>query len=439
MKQASTHRACVIDTAARQVMYGNGQVTDVGENLVHDLLQILDGTTGRFAEQATVIVSGVPLALFATQSAKVKAAGWNHSTVTPWTTFHRSDGRVISLGVRAAFTGNQVDALFPRNTDNGVAAVTLDRYHQLTGVAWRGTYVTTAMAGMRLTCGNAWGEPLWSLPPDRAKRGAGEMLWSRSLNSYETEWGFVHTFDGNSAYLGAMITGEFAWSTLHQVGPQPFNPNLPGYWEVLLSDETYARCVDPTAPPLLDPRRITRQRTALMTTPMAKLLHDLGDPCHIIDSVTGKSGVTRAGKDGHPAQSRVLRPWAENMRDARKATRGGPLEEPIKRTYADATGGLQRAGMRVARPDWAHTVIDQWRATMYRTMLRIRHEQGVWPVAVKVDALSYADCSDSPDILLAALNGSKRRTALGAYDHQATTSTADWAAAHAPKTRKVSS
>jgi len=71
-------------------------------------------------------------------------------------------------------------------------------------------------------------------------------------------------------------------------------------------------------------------------------------------------------------------------------------------------------------------------------MCRIRDTEGVWPVAVKVDALSYADCSVSPaaigDAIGVLTEGEWR---LGRYTHDATHTTEQWLARMAPKPRRA--
>jgi hypothetical protein len=182
-----------------------------------------------------------------------------------------------------------------------------------------------------------------------------------------------------------------------------------------------------------------------MTTPYARLLQDLGDRVNVLDSVTGSASIRADGTRRHPAQSRVLRKWGENIRDALVAAEKLPepmraqLTTAIKRTYKDATGGLQREGMRITRPDWAHTLIDLRRATLYRTILRVHATQGVWPVEVKTDSLSYADClprvqtatAQGFDVPLGEAVGLRKGT--GGLRHETTVTTSEWLAAHAPR------
>jgi hypothetical protein len=283
--------------------------------------------------------------------------------------------------------------LVERDTDPGTLAILLDRFTALTGHSWRGTPATTAHAGIRLAWPNSGQQPRWNEPKKGPGRGVGALSWSRKLTDREREWSFLHTFDASGAYLGAMANADLAWSELQQTGARAFDRRLPGYWLIRFDVDW----PDDGRPPLVDDRQLV-DGAVWVTTPYAELLGELGSSLDVLDSWTG------AARGGHgPARGhRVLRGWAEAVRDARNAL--GAVSAPlrpavavaVKRLYKDAIGGMQRPGMRVSRPDWAHTVIDLWRATLIRRVMKVREVQGVWPVAVLTDSLTYADCVPVP-------------------------------------------
>ena len=440
------HRACVISPG--RVAYGDGTSVDTHPSLASDLLTILTGTTDRFEVQGTVLIRDVPLSAFTGQSAGLKAAGWEHSTIAAWTLFHRGDGRTVAVGVQDALRGNQVGALVDDGTDAGVVALLLDRYHAATGTAWRGTYVTTALAAMRLSWTNDRYQPLWRQPAAGPGYGAGPLVWARDLTATEQAWGYVHTFDTTNAYLASAISADVAWSELRPTGPQMFDAKLPGYWLVQPEQSTLDLARDPLRPPLLPARKELKGGRWWMTTPYARLLADLGDRVEVLDSRTGRAGVRPDGTRIHPAQSRILRKWGEQLRDglttAGRMAPGGlrdTLTYAIKRTYKDATGGMQRDGMRVSRHDWAHTVIDLRAATLYRRILHVHKTQGVWPVAVKIDSVSYADCVPTPQTSptqgFESLGESIGvRAGVGGLTYDGTVTSAEWMAARKRKARR---
>lgn len=429
---------------------GDGTIQRTRPGLEVDLITILNGTSTRFTQQCSIVIDGPQLDAYTGQSERLRAAGWRHSEIGPWTLFHNSAGREVAVGIRAAMRPAHLGVLFDRGTDPGALAMILHRYHHVTGYAWRGTFATTACAAIRSTWGNDRYQPLWSEPKKGPGHAVGPLVWSRELTEREMSWGWTHTFDANSAYLGAAITAELPWSQLHHVGAQMFDPRLPGYWQIQLDTSTLEMLADPSRPPILPPGRY-RDGTAWVTTPYARFLRDsLGDRIEVIDSWTSSEGTRADGKRGNPAGSRILRKWGEQMRDARAAVEQMPagalrdlLTTAVKRTYKDATGAMQREvagkGMRVHRAIWGHTLIDLWRATGYRTILRVRESAGIWPVAVKTDSLTYADSTDDPLPLMREITGARvaklGAAGIGGWKHQATHTAEGWAAAHTRKAR----
>ena len=452
MTIADHHRAAVI--GPREIAYGNGTAVSAKPGLSRDLVRILGGTMDRFAQHSTVVIDGVAPAQVAGQSAALRQAGWGHHEIDAWTLFHRDDGRTVAVGFRDAMTSHHLGVLFTRDTDPGVLALTLDRFSQGIGCSWRGTFATTALAGIRLSWENPQYQPLWKAPKIPARSDVGPISWARRLNSFEETWGFVHTYDANSAYLGSALTAELAWSSLGHVGAQVFDHTLPGYWLVELDTTMAEWAQDPERPPLF--RKIPRDMQVWMTTPYAKLLQDLGGQVWVVDSWVGQPAQRAGGGRLHPAGTRVLRKWGESVRDALRLQyammdRLPHVEAATKRIYKDAIGGMQRDGMRIFRPDWAQTVIDLWRATLYRKMLRVKEKQGCWPVRISTDSLSYADSSADPITIGAELGLTHceadpcptrcrphsrhraRPVGLGAFKHTATHTVAEWSKAHGAK------
>lgn len=450
--QSSTHRACVFTPGA--VYYGNGTMSQIRPGVHADLPAILSGTLDRFAKHATIVIDGASLAELGERAELVRAAGWSFSKLGAWTLYHREDGRTVAVGCRDSMHPRHFGVLVEPGTDPGTLALLLDRYNRVTGLSWRGTCATTALNAIRLSWENTRYQPRWNHAKTGPGYAVGPLIWSRELNEHEASWGYVHTFDATAAYLGAAGNASLAWSTLDHTGARTFDKAAPGYWHVRLAPATLALAADPTRPPLLPAGRVVDGCTWL-TTPYAEFLAELGDPLDVLDSWTAVDGR-------RPAGFRVLRGWGESMRDARMSVEelpAGPIRDAlryaVKRTYKDATGGMQREGMRVYRPDWAHTLIDLWRATLYRRMIRVRETQGVWPVAVKTDALSYADCVRDPqprghthpfDTLTDALNvrscavacgcAPTRPGGLGTYKHDATVTTAEYLSATRKPERK---
>lgn len=438
---STTYRACVLTSA--HAHYGDGAVTPLRTGLSTDLASVLNGTLTRFDRHSTIVIDDAELHDVYASAPAAAEAGWKHTEAGAWTLWRHGEDqaeRTVAVGVRRAMDPvRHLSVLFNSDTDPAALALLLDRYIRIVGAAWRGTCATTALAMIRLSWENSRGRPLWRPRYVGPGNGAGRIEWRRPLNQWESTWGYVHTFDANAAYLGAMINAEVAWSNLEHSGPIRFDAGLPGYWLLDLDKSTVEDDPrSPGRPPLVDPLRLLRipgrdtDTGAWVTTPMAKFLAELqGGTVRVVDSWTGAAVVRESdGKQLHGPKSRVLLPFGEKMRDARAAvlelapgTLRDILADAVKHTYKDAVGGLQRETMRIHRPDWAHTIIDQWRATILRKILRVHSTEGVWPVQILTDSLAYADCSGRPGVLGDALG---LGAGLGMWKHQATVNTATW-------------
>ena len=452
MTIADQHRAAVI--GPREIVYGNGTAVSAKPGLSRDLVKILGGTMDRFATHSTIVIDGVTPAEITGQSGALRDAGWKHAAIDVWTLFHHDDGRTVAVGFRDSMTNHHLGILFTKETDPGVLALSLDRFSQALGCSWRGTFATTALAAIRLSWGNPQYQPLWKAPKIPVRSDVGPLSWLRPLNEFEETWGFVHTFDANAAYLGSALTAELSWSSLAHTGAQVFDHTLPGYWLIELDTAVAELAQDPCRPPLF--RKIPRDMQVWVTTPYAKLLQDLRGQVWVVDSWTGQPALRADGSRLHPAGTRVLRKWGESVRDGLRLQyammdRLPHVEAATKRVYKDACGGMQREGMRIFRPDWAHTIIDLWRATLYRKMLRVKEKQGNWPVRIATDSLSYADSAPDPLTIGAELGithceaepcptrcrprarNRARPVGLGAFKHVATATTAEWQKKHAAR------
>lgn len=432
-ERSTLHHSAVMTTA--HVYYGDGTVTPLalaGPPLPCLPAAVLAGTRGRFTTPAVVVIDapGAHQA-WAAAADRLREAGWYHGDPGAWTTYRHTDGRVVIVGHRALMRAPHYGVLFTADTDPAVLALMLDRYYRTVGHPWRGTPATSAHAAIRASWENAAKKPLWKTQRTGPGRGVGPLIWSRPLNEWERSWGKVHTFDANWAYLGAAINAECAWTALVHTGPMVFDKRLPGYWLLSLDTETLARLRRPEIPPVVGK---ARDGCVWVTTPMAVFLGELGDRCEVLDSYTGPE-LIRDGRRVHGASSRALRAWGEGMRDALSTLHGRPagglkdaLTLAVQRTYKDATGGMQRESMRVARPDWAHTLIDGWRATLLRTIERIHTEQGVWPVAIRTDSVSYAD-GDNWRVLARAIGAPTDKPEprqLGRWKYTGAVSVGEW-------------
>lgn len=369
--------------------------------------------------------------------------GWKRGQPGPWTLYQHAQGQVVAVGFLPDMSARHFD-LFGPSDDPGVIATRLDRYQRMTGTAWRGTYAATGLSAVRNAYPGQY-QPLWRIEPQTTLQAVGPMVWTRPLNQWERQNDYVHTWDAQSAYLGAMGNAELAWSQLARTGERSFDKRLPGYWLIELDPymiRRFVRCEGDFvgAPPLIPPQRLRHGTQVWLTTPIATLLEDYGMRLEVLDSVTAQPALGKTGNVVHAPSARVLRPFAEHMRDQRPHPTAAPewLRTAWKRTYKDVTGGMQRTvdgGMRICRPDWAHTFIDGWRANLYRRIYSIAATHGVWPVSVKTDSVSYVDCWENTvlDQSFGIQRGVANPWRLGGWRRESTVTVTSWIDKHERK------
>lgn len=427
-------RAIVV--TANTAHFGDGAIAR-GPDIRANLPALLGAASAHMGEQGCLIVDGLPIEAVRDQD----PPGWQHASIMPWTLYRR-DEQLISVGYRHSMDERHFAGLVTPDADPGVLAMALDRYQLLTGTAWRGTHSTTALAGIRESWADAR-QPLWQLPPMTGKRPCGPLVFRRQLNQFERDWGWVHRFDAKSAYLGALINAEVSYSALVHSGSRVFNRKLPGYWTISLGElaRDYVTATGAYAGrPAMVPSHLFVGNVVELTTPMVRLLDDQGVAFQVIDAWLG-APFEHNGRQVHAPATRAFRRWGEQQRDALKlAEHSYPhLVDDVKATYKSVVGAMQREvngkGMRIRRRDWAHTVIDLWRATLYGKILHVHRMEGVWPVQVVTDSLAYADSSAIPTTLMETLGCPKKGLPAGLsqmrWDESYTTDV--WIADHPAK------
>lgn len=306
---------------------------------------------------------------------------WKSGTETGWYVCEQEGRPLVMLGIGPWIQQSRTP-LFDLEPDApaSVVASRLATYHKMLGVCWRGTGGLSGVALLRdmkhATRERTGGVPLWkwkAAPEDVV--GSSFELYSgrhrRPVAQDEQGLPFVHRFDVRGMYLAAAGAAGLGWSAPEQSGAQDFDPERPGYWQI-------------DARKINDPLHLlTRDdRVAWVTTPIMSWLHECGVRPEIHDSVTADRS------------SRIMRGWAERVRDARFLAEGRvslmPYRGAVKDTYSRTVGMLKNPAARIYRPDWRDTVVDLAKVTMLR---KIR-QAGVRPLRYQTDSIWVA--SDEP-------------------------------------------
>lgn len=365
------------------------------------------------------------------------AEGWLRVTAaelnTGWITYTGPRRHAIHLAVL-----DRMGADTPMWSDDEPAdkvARRLALYHVKTGAAFRSTPGVAGCASIRHRAaaaaavksdrmGHKVGQPFWRSDNHPAfLRGTGDMRWSRALPDVAP---LMTQVDIRSMYLAAASASMLAWSPLdHTGGCEQFDHTVAGYWQISLSDLPAELYDGLNRPPVINPVGAEGSARAVwVTTPVMSYLNGLG-----INPDIGDAWVCSRS-------ARILRPWAEAIRDALAVPTG--MAAPLKRTYTEAIGMMARTGGSIYRPDWHDTIVDTARVAMLRKFDSAHKMTGAWPVRVYVDGAWYATSTEEhPDYLTDVLNGPNgNATQVGKFRHERTVSAAQYAELYPTRVRR---
>lgn len=383
------------------------QVFTTPEGSLDNLGAFLDRVAAKFHQEGVVLLTtnaglalGAPVSVpdvdLETDPFLNGAPGWTSGPVRPWVTFRREGHALVHVG----FLGLMTEAdRFPLR--GAMYLDTMNRlayWHRFTGAAYHGSPGVAGDDLLRVLAHAPRGKSPYWCPPDRwtvpewedcerPYKVNGAYAWSRSEDSV-AEVGY----DANKAYLAAASTVELAPGTLERRGQRKFDRKRAGYWLAEICPWPERRIPDPAGPASVAGAR-------WVTTPTLALLEDLRDEgkhggFEILDSYTAP---------GH----RILRPWAEKIRDGLYGDHPivddddeGPaaLRSAFAAVYKATHGMVKQNGDvgRTRRPDWYYAWMAQARVTLWRKMWTAG-KAGRWPLRIDVDNVWYSCESESDE------------------------------------------
>lgn len=346
---------------------------------------------------------------------RLTGAGWRVGIPGAWTTAFRVPGPAVHVCVLPWVTADATAAeRWPwgkglaasaagESSDLMDLARLLAAYDRLTGAPFRARPGVAGVAAMRATFRPGRGKPpLWIA--NHGPHGQcvdGPLSWERDPDPEEEAAGWRHDYDVVAQYLAAAGVASLARDPLRATGPQLFDRELAGYWAFPAEQAAAAAAAWPRMPPAVT--ELPGGDLVWVSTPTVALLEDQGFPVEIRDSWTAKG-------------FRLLRTWAEQLRDALAGSRTDPvLHKAIKRTYTEAVGLLRTSEGRVSRPDWWATITATARCNLLRKVIEFGTAEidPRWPLVVATDCLTYA--SDRSDWARSAPTGMVVGDALGQF------------------------
>lgn len=318
--------------------------------------------------------------------------GWTTGSPGPWVTYSRGTVRV-PMGFWALMGGAAPEKEWPlfgdlvKESDLEIPESVFHRFamwSNLLGMTYHGSPGVAGTAMLRLLYPHGKPpRPLWHLPvtPALDRAGEAELHWRSPVARPH-----VHavTYDRRRAYLASALSVEVAAGALEHnpVPGQQFDPGRSGWWKIDPSPwQFHAGLPDP-----LDGMHALGG--IWVTTPTLRLLTELRElgiygGYRILESRTGRS-------------TRLLRPWAERIRDAEAAMSGRTdkaalaLAATLKESYRRAIGLMSRTGGPIWRPDWQAAIIAHTRMQVCRQTIKTYRLTGHLPVRIDVDSISYA-------------------------------------------------
>jgi hypothetical protein len=321
--------------------------------------------------------------------------GWSVTKLEPWMTFHRKDCAAVHIGLRPWLDCELFELL---DQDPAVTAYRMEWITQRMRVAYRARpgVVGSAAVPRWIPAGKT---PTWQ-PKNRSRvtplamNTAWEQryIWTSPTAEALTEGApWLHGWDVRLQFLAAASLAELSRDPLHHTGPRPFDRS-PGYWLIVVPPWNLADVL---------PHPVGQHEPGVMawvTTPTMVLLEELADQGviaspEILDSWTAPHG------------SRLLRPWAENIRDAIDAARrerdpadAMVLVEAMKNCYKHAIDMWGGETGIIRRGDWRHTIHGLAARQVFRKIWKQYRADGRTPVRIYHDMVYYTGSSMDPEV-----------------------------------------
>ncbi|MER0485104.1 hypothetical protein ABR737_43440 [Streptomyces sp. Edi2] len=333
--------------------------------------------------------------------------------------------RVRTQEMRSAEEEDRSDAL--------TLAYRLDRFAEITGYAFEGTFAGTGITMLRsMVEATAQRYPKWQGNVANWPDAVDDSDWSRQPTDAEKAMEYTHLYDGNKAYLPGYRQAIVARDDLKYVKAPLFDEKFAGLWTIRVPDWPH---------PLL-PAPVPNQTPGTLATVSTAIV--------MLYVEVGITPDIEEARIAERVEFQGLRQFSDSIRDQLKALSGASdpddqaVSVALKEIFHAVHGKLRNDKQGVIRrPDWGHAIRDAaWTNMLRKAYVAagvIKRKTGgpvepQFPMRVKTDELAYA--SDNPDPLTAVPFGLRLGTGLGEFK-AATQTRAAWEQEQAAKREKA--
>jgi hypothetical protein len=321
--------------------------------------------------------------------------GWSVRRLEPWMTFHHKQRATVHIGIRPWLDAESFELIDP---DPAVTAYRMEWITtRMRGTAFRARPGVVGTAAVRRFIPGR--EPTWQ--PSNRKRVrpiAMDVAWERPYiwesPAYDvlTESAkYLHGWDVRLQFLAAASLAELPRTPLTNTGVRDFD-GTPGYWRIVAPTWNLSHLL---------PHPVGQhdaEDLVWVTTPRMTLLHELADEGVIPEPVVLDSWTA-------PHGSRLLRPWAENIRDVIAEAKREPiaadaavLSKAMKHCYTHAIDMWGGETSSIQRRDWMHTIHGLAGCQLFRKMWKQYKADGRTPVKIYADCLYFPSAHIDPEI-----------------------------------------
>lgn len=326
-----------------------------------------------------------------------RQVGWRVDRLGPWMTFHRHGSATVHIGVKPWLDSDTFELISP---DPAATAYRVAWLGARLGAPFRARPGVTAIAAMRtmIPGKSPYFKPDWNKvapvgPHDEQYRWELPYIWdSPDTDTLELGHKWLHGWDINSQFLAAASGAYLGRDALRHTRKDEFDYSA-GYWRIQVPAWAYERVLPNPAGNGLSPGDVTWVSSSrmILLAKLAERYQVIAMP-DVLDSWTAEK------------PQRLLRPWAERIRDTRAAARQEPdaddavvLDRASKHSYTHGIAMLRNPESSIYRVDWNDEINGYAHSAFWLKLWEQYRRDGRAPVKIFHDMAYYPSSEIDPE------------------------------------------